>query len=159
MEARASFILYNHAMQLIMFVGIPASGKSTFYKERFFHSHMRISLDLLNTRNKEHKFLALAFSLHQRVVIDNTNVTKAERAGYIAQAKANRYEVIGYYFEAAVADCLERNEKRSGKERIKRVGVLARQKDLEPPRWDEGFDALYTVRMEDSQWMIKMAEK
>ncbi|MCB9352743.1 MAG: ATP-binding protein, partial [Lewinellaceae bacterium] len=32
-------------MEGILFIGIQASGKSTFYKERFFNSHLRISLD------------------------------------------------------------------------------------------------------------------
>ncbi len=40
-------------MEMIIFTGIPASGKSSFYKELFFNSHLRISMDLLNTRNKE----------------------------------------------------------------------------------------------------------
>lgn len=35
-------------MEGILFIGIQASGKSTFYKERFFNSHLRISLDLLH---------------------------------------------------------------------------------------------------------------
>jgi predicted kinase len=145
-------------MQLIMFVGIPASGKSTFYKQRFFHSHMRISLDLFNTRNKENRFLESAFSLQQRIAIDNTNVTKADRAYYIEQAKANRYVVIGYYFEPNLKDCLERNERRSGKEKINRVGVIAKFKVLEPPVWNEGFDELYTVRLEDDQFSIRQQE-
>jgi predicted kinase len=142
-------------MQLIMFVGIPASGKSTFYKEQFFHSHMRVSLDLFNTRNKESKFLELAFLLHQRVVIDNTNVAKVDRVPYIEQAKANRYTVIGYYFESNLADCLERNERRSGKEKINHVGVIAKLKNLEPPMLLEGFDELYTVRLENDEFIIK----
>ena len=37
-------------MEAIIFVGLPGSGKSSFYKERFFNSHVRISLDLLKTR-------------------------------------------------------------------------------------------------------------
>ena len=36
-------------MEAIIFVGLPGSGKSSFYKERFFDSHVRISLDLLKT--------------------------------------------------------------------------------------------------------------
>ncbi|WP_254082810.1 AAA family ATPase [Dawidia cretensis] len=138
-----------------MFVGIPASGKSTFYKERFFHSHMRVSLDLFNTRNKENKFLKLAFLLHQRVVIDNTNVAKVDRAPYIGQARANRYTVIGYYFESNLADCLERNERRSRNEKINRVGVIAKLKNLEPPKLQEGFDELYAVQLGGSEFIIK----
>src|SRR5687768_14107448 len=103
-------------MQLILFIGIPGCGKSTFYKERFSNSHMRLSLDLFNTRNKEERFLDLAFSLQQRMVIDNTNILKDERKQYITRAKENRYEVIGYYFDSILPDCIGRNENRIGKE-------------------------------------------
>jgi predicted kinase len=34
-------------MQAVILVGIQAAGKSPFYRERFFGSHVRISLDLL----------------------------------------------------------------------------------------------------------------
>lgn len=142
-------------MQLIMFVGIPGCGKSTFYKEQFFNSHVHLSLDLLNTRNKEQRFLNLALSLQQRVVIDNTNVLREERNKYITQAKEKRYEVVGYYFESNLSDCLERNEKRSGKDRIEKVGVIAKFKQLQPPSYDEGFDKLYFVKIEGDQFNVK----
>ena len=141
-------------MQLILFIGIPACGKSTFYKERFFNSHMRLSLDLLNTRNKEERFLDLAFSLQQRVVIDNTNVSRDERRKYITQAKGNRYEVVGYYFESILSDCLQRNENRMGKDKIEEIGIKAKLKQLQPPLLEEGFEALYFVRIEEGQFSV-----
>lgn len=61
---------------MIIFIGIPASGKSSLYKEFFFNSHIRISMDLLNTRNKEGKLLRYCFETQSKMVIDNTNVTK-----------------------------------------------------------------------------------
>ena len=142
-------------MQLIIFVGIPGCGKSTFYKEQFFNSHVRLSLDLLNTRNKEQRFLNLALSLQQRVIIDNTNVLREERHKYITQAKEKRYEVVGYYFDSNLSDCLERNEKRSGKDRIEKVGVIAKFKQLQPPSLDEGFDKLYFVKIQRDQFNVK----
>jgi predicted kinase len=154
-RVRAFLFLNDLEMQLILFVGIPGSGKSTFYKERFFNSHMRLGLDLLNTRNKEQRFLDLAFSLQQRVVIDNTNVLKEERIKYIAQAKENRYEVIGYYFESIQPDCIQRNENRIGRDKIERVGVMAKFKQLQPPSLDEGFDTLYFVQIEGDQFVVE----
>ena len=35
--------------EIVIFVGIPASGKTTFYKERFFPSHVYVSQDQLRT--------------------------------------------------------------------------------------------------------------
>ena len=40
-------------MQLIIFTGVQASGKSTFYHQHFYHSHLRINLDMLKTRHRE----------------------------------------------------------------------------------------------------------
>jgi predicted kinase len=89
-------------MEMIIFCGIQAAGKSTFYKERFFNSHVRISLDLLNTRNKELIFLKTCLQLQQRIVIDNTNPTKLERKKYIELARQYNYQVTGYFFQSKI---------------------------------------------------------
>lgn len=73
-------------MQAIIFCGIQASGKSTFYQQHFFHTHVRISLDLLRTRYRENLFLDACLRTQQRFVVDNTNPTAVERAKYVALA-------------------------------------------------------------------------
>jgi hypothetical protein len=74
---------------------------------------------------------------------------------YIAQAKENRYGVTGYYFESIVKDCLQRNENRIGDEKIEPVGVLAKFKQLQPPSLDEGFEALYSVKIAEDKFIVK----
>jgi hypothetical protein len=44
-------------MEMIILIGIQASGKTSFYKERFFNTHIRISNDLLKTKNREVQLL------------------------------------------------------------------------------------------------------
>ncbi|MBL0741465.1 AAA family ATPase [Chryseolinea lacunae] len=141
-------------MELIMIMGIPASGKSTFCKARLFNTHVRVSLDLLNTRNKQRQLMALCFAMQQRMVLDNTNVSAAERAAHITDAKTNGFAVKGYYFESRLADCLERNARREGKEKIDPVGVIAKHKELELPAFAEGFDELYYVTLTDNTFTI-----
>ncbi len=63
-------------METVILCGLQATGKTTFFKETFFKTHIRISLDQLNTRNKEHKFLEVCYQTQQRFVVDNTNPTK-----------------------------------------------------------------------------------
>lgn len=70
-------------MEAILFTGIPASSKSTFYKERFFATHIRINLDMLKTRKREALILQACLAAQQPFVVGNTNILKSERAPYI----------------------------------------------------------------------------
>ena len=108
-------------MEAIIFCGIQASGKSTFYKEHFFNSHARISLDLLNTRNREDIFLHACLSTHMPFVVDNTNPTRAERQKYITLAQLKHYTIKCYYFQTSLPDALSRNNTRQGKALIPEV--------------------------------------
>lgn len=145
-------------MEGIIFIGIQASGKSSFYKDRFFNSHMRISMDLLNTRNKESQFIDKCIELHQRMVIDNTNPLIADRAKYISKLKEAKYKIVAYYFQSEIKESLERNRLRVGKERISDVGVLATHKKMELPSYDEGYDEIYYVSMEAGGFNVKKWE-
>lgn len=116
---------------------------------------MRISIDLLNTRNKEQKFLETCFSVQQPFVIDNTNPTKLERGKYIKQAKENKYKVIGYYFQSKIEDSIDRNNARIGKEKIPEIGIKGTFNKLEIPSVNEGFDELYYVEIKDDKFVIK----
>jgi predicted kinase len=100
-------------VEAIIFIGIQGSGKSTFYKENFFNSHIRISLDLLNTRNKQRRFLQTCLDTQSRFVVDNTNPEKEEREKLIALVKERKYKVVGYYFHTTVAEAITRNNQRS----------------------------------------------
>ncbi|MFT2010857.1 AAA family ATPase [Pontibacter sp. 13R65] len=144
-------------MQAIIFCGIQASGKSTFYKEHFFQTHVRISLDLLRTRHREQVFLAACLKTQQRFVVDNTNPTVLERQKYIELAKEARYEVIGYFFEADIALALARNSLRSGRQYVPEKGIFGTRKRLQPPTFSEGFDQLYLVRQDQGgSWRVEL---
>ncbi|HJT87001.1 MAG TPA: ATP-binding protein [Bryobacteraceae bacterium] len=136
-------------MEAVIFIGIQGSGKSTFYRERCFDTHLRISLDLVRTRNRERDLMDACLRTGQRFVIDNTNARTAERAVYIAAAKRAGFHVTGYYFETPLRDALARNRQRAGKARIPVPGVIATHKRLEPPTPAEGFDELYVVTQND----------
>ena len=132
-------------MEAIIFCGIQATGKSTFYKARFFNTHVRISMDLLHTRHKEKCFLEMCIGLQQRFVIDNTNPALEDRARYILPAQAAQYKVIGYFFQSKIQDALERNAQRTGKERIDEKGITGTRNRLVLPTFAEGFHELYFV--------------
>ena len=132
-------------MQLIIFTGVQASGKSTFYQQYFYHTHLRINLDMLKTRHRENIIFEAALASKTKIVIDNTNMTRSDRARYIQRAKTYGFEVISYYFETDLNSTLERNSHREGKANIPEVGVRATFKKLEVPSLDEGFDEMFRV--------------
>lgn len=142
-------------IEAVLFIGVPGSGKTSFFKERFFSTHVRISLDLLKTRHRERRFLETCLATEQRFVIDNTNPTRAERAQYMAPAKAKRFTVVGYYFESKVEDCLKRNAARPEAERVPDVAIFAAAKRMELPSLEEGFDRLVYVRLEEGRFVVE----
>ncbi len=135
-------------MEAVLFIGIPGSGKSTFYLEKFFNTHVRINLDMLRTRNREKVLLDACIQAKQSFVVDNTNITLAERARYIPLARQAGFQVVGYYFQSDLGAALQRNQLRSGKAAIPSTGVLARYHQLELPGYSEGFDELFYVRID-----------
>jgi predicted kinase len=134
-------------MEAVVLVGIQASGKSTFYQQRFFDTHVRISRDLLRTRNRERLLLQACLDSKQPFVVDNTNVLAEERARYIGPAKAAGFRVVCYYFRTETRAAIARNRLRQGKAVVPIPGILSTYKRLEEPRMDEGFDELYIVTL------------
>ena len=140
-------------MDAIIFIGLQASGKSTFYRERFFDKHVRISLDQLRTRYREQRILTACLETQQRFVVENTNPRIADRKKYIDVARKANYRVVGYYFRSQVSECLARNSGRNN--RVPNVAILATAAKLELPSMAEGFDDLKYVRLGDSGFLIE----
>lgn len=142
-------------MEAIIFIGIQATGKSTFYKDNFFKTHMRINLDMLKTRKREDLLLEACIKAKQPLVIDNTNPSVIDRKKYIDIAKAAGFKVIGYYFQSSIGDAILRNEKRTGKEHIPLVGIKSTHAKMQLPNKEEGFDKLYYVRISEDEFVVE----
>ncbi|PQO46856.1 AAA family ATPase [Blastopirellula marina] len=140
-------------MEGVIFIGLQASGKSSFFKRQFFATHVRISLDLLRTRNRERRLLAACLETSQPVVVDNTNPTRAERAAYVRAFRQAQYSIVGYYFRSQVEACLARNAQRDLP--VPQIGILSTAKKLERPSLEEGFDFLRYVRLTDSGFAVE----
>ncbi|MFM6906941.1 MAG: ATP-binding protein [Acinetobacter tjernbergiae] len=134
-------------MELIIFIGCQASGKSTFFKRYFSDTHIRLNLDMLKTRHRERILFQACLAAKQKCVVDNTNPSQLDRKMYIQDAKDVHFKVIAYYFDSCLDDALLRNEQREGKAKIPRIGVISTFKKLEIPELDEGFDEIYRVSL------------
>lgn len=141
-------------MEAVIFAGLQGAGKSTFYRERFFATHLRINLDMLKTRNREQRFLQVCIETRQRFVVDNTNPTRANRQVYIDAAKRACFRVIGYYFQSKIADCQRRNAQRPLEQQVPLPGILGAAARLQLPSKDEGFDELYYVWIDEANRFI-----
>ncbi len=78
-------------MKGVIFIGLQASGKSSFFLEKFYATHFRLNLDMLKTRHRETILLNACIDAKQAVVIDNTNPTKVERIKYIVDKNIKNY--------------------------------------------------------------------
>jgi predicted kinase len=140
---------------MVIFVGAQGSGKTTFYRERFAQTHLHISKDLLprsaDRRRRQRQLIHDALLARRSIVVDNTHASREDRAELIDQARGQGARVVGYYFDAPLADCLRRNALREGAARVPRVALVALHKRLQPPSLDEGYDALYVARMLESE--------
>lgn len=136
-------------MEAVIFTGIQASGKSSFFRERFFDTHVRVNLDMLKTRHREKLLFEACLAAKQPLVVDNTNLSRADRAAYIEPARAAGFRVIGYYFRSVIAESLPRNAGREPTKRVPEKGVLNAANRLEIPQPDEGFDQLFYVRLDE----------
>lgn len=138
-------------MELIIFIGLQASGKSTYYQAHFAATHAYVSKDRLRSSSRPERrqaqLIAKALQAGRSVVVDNTNATAANRAPLIALGRAYGAEIVGYYFESPVSASLERNRQRAGRARVPDVAIYTTARRLERPSYAEGFDRLYRVRI------------
>lgn len=153
-------VVSHAAAEAAIFVGIQASGKTTFYRQRLFDTHVRISLDMLHTRRREELLVAACLEARQSFVIDNTNPAAQDRARYIEPARRVGFRVVGYFFETALAEAIRRNKQRPGKQNIPIPGIHRAFSRLKAPVFSEGFDAIYTVRITgENEFVVSSARE
>jgi predicted kinase len=135
--------------ELIIFVGVQAAGKSTYYGANFATTHVHVSKDLMkNVRDREtrqRQMIAQALAEGRPVVVDNTNPTPAVRAPLIELGRSHGARVVAYFFETVVKDAVVRNRLREGKARVPDVVIYVAARKLVAPSLDEGFDEVRVV--------------
>lgn len=136
--------------ELVILVGLPGAGKSTFFRQRFAATHEHVSRDELRKRGeplrRQEELLARALGAGRSVVVDNTNVSARDRAALVALGRRHGARLSVYWFEVDARECVARNAGREGAARIPAVGIFAAAKRLVLPAASEGFDALFVVR-------------
>ena len=136
---------------VIILIGLQASGKSTFYRDRLAPTHVHISKDNFpnnpRPQRRQMHLIDEALAAGRSIAIDNTNPRRDDRAPIIAAARLHGARVVGYYFSSTIDASLARNAAREGRQRIEDIGIFATAKAMQRPSPAEGFDELYYVRL------------
>ena len=137
--------VFEDGQWLIITVGSPGSGKSTFVRRRFPPDKFTyVSRDDLKTRNKCLKVCQGALNEGENVVIDNTNADVATRKLYLDMArKFANVRTKCLYFTAGWDLCLHNNALRDKK--VPTVALRMYWSRFEEPTKGEGFDVIQKV--------------
>jgi predicted kinase len=148
--------------ELIVFTGLQAAGKTSFYRDRFATTHVHVSKNAWpNARKKEdrqRRMIEESLRAGRSVVIDNTNPAPLDREPLIAIGRALGVTIVSYSFVATVDEALRRNAGRAGRARVPDVAIYAVAKRLVPPSTAEGFDRLYEVRLGEDGFVVALID-
>ena len=148
-----------NSKKLILMCGLPGSGKSTYAKEKLSYDSVYCSRDEVRFRmvkenedyfSKEKQVFKEWIKEIQNalddetgpnyVIADATHISRASRAKTLSHLNLkNVFEVQVYWIDTPVEVCIERNEKRKGRERVPNEAIENMAKGFQRPSWYEKF--------------------
>jgi len=156
--------------KMIMFIGLPASGKTTYWKRHFRGTEViRLSLDtfqkMVTGRDHSPAFMPIAkvwidwtqeYLLRDghTILIDSVLLTKGIRSKLVRMAQSCGASVEVYWFDTPLETCMDRNRCR---DRVVPDDVMQRmnaQFDL-PEDAEEQFDVLWRVEGDGEKYSVK----
>jgi predicted kinase len=143
---------------VVLAIGLPGSGKTTWFKRRGvtpLSSDMLRSIlfdDITEQRYQGLVFSTLRSLLRARLIakmpwnyVDATNLSAHERRQWIKMAKSFGYEAQAVFFDVPLEVCMERNSRR---ERTVSDDIMRKMAErLRPPSFKEGFSKITMVRV------------
>ena len=149
LEPKGSQLL-SPVQELIVFVGCPASGKTTFYK-RYMPSYSHVSRDVLGTWQKCVSECERMLQAGRSVVVDNTSPDIESRSRYTQIAIKMRVQIRCFVFTTPVSHAIHNNRFREltsdSHKNISRLAYDIYQSKYVEPTCEEGFTEIVMVTM------------
>lgn len=145
-------------MKIVITVGLPGSGKSTYLKRRRINAISSDEVRRLIADDPEDQtiharvFATIRYLLRQRLAagrpvtyVDATHLTRWERRPYVQLARRHGCKLEALFFDVPVEVCIGRNKRRGRVVPGQVIREMARR--MQPPAIEEGFARISRPRM------------
>ena len=142
--------LFSNKLELVILVGYPGSGKSTFKNKYIEKGYLDIEKDKIKIKQKYMSMTKNAINTKKNILIDSTNPDVSSRKLFIDLCKKNDYEIKCIYFNISrnLSEHLNnfRMKLSNGiKKKIESVVYNVYDKKFVLPNIKEGFNSIINV--------------
>ena len=144
-------VTYPSVQEVIIMVGSPASGKTTFYQKYLLPlGYVHVNRDSLGTQSRCHKITEDTLKQSKSVVIDNTNPGIEVRKAYIELAKKYNASCRCFYMDVTSKHSKHNAKFRSYTDKshavIADIIINSYYKNMQKPTLSEGFVEIVNLK-------------